>query len=240
MRRAPGLVMGRDRAFRAVTAVRRVVSSPGLRSWAPPLAGQHFSPGWWAMTSELIARRRIRPRAPRCRGVLRASVEILEARWLPAGTVPSGIYTENFHLKTNPSQPGFDVGEAFTEEFSYIGVDNKGVFRSVDETIVNPNQVMGSLRDGWSLQTDPNDPSKNELELENGCLYKVTFPNLRPDVHVAAVSLDVDSSNAMVQISGQSSGSITHVQGGGKQHIFLGEQHVGPNGLETGPIREIL
>src|SRR5262249_31007650 len=87
---------------------------------------------------------------------------------------------------------------------------------------------------------DPLDSSKFELELQNGCLYRITFPNLRPDVHVAGVSLDVDSGNAQVVISGQSAGSTTHVQGKGKQHVFLGEQHVGPSGLEVGPIPQIL
>jgi uncharacterized repeat protein (TIGR01451 family) len=167
-------------------------------------------------------------------------VEALEPRALLAGTVTSGIYIENFHQKANPAQPGFHVGEAFTEEFDYIGEDSKGIFRSIDETIVDPTQTMGTLKDGWTLQADPNDSSKDQLELEHGCEYIVKFPNLQNDVHVAAVSLDVQSANALVQISGTTDGSVTNVQGQGMQHIFLGEQHIGPSGREVGAIREIL
>src|SRR4051794_24178400 len=55
-----------------------------------------------------------------------------------------------------------------------------------------------------------------------------------------APRLDVDSSDAHVQIDGTTYGSETTVQGEAKQHIALGEEHVGPNGLEVGPIRRVL
>jgi hypothetical protein len=167
-------------------------------------------------------------------------VEALESRSLPAGLVPSGIYTEDFALNSDPTRPGFDVGGAFSEEFKYTGFDNTGVHRSVDETITDPTQVMGTLRSGWEVQTDPNDSSRFQVELQNGCLYLVTFPNLLPGVHVAGVWLDVDSLDAKVTILGQHGGDTFLVQSENKQHIFVGEDHVGPSGLEVGPVQRIL
>jgi uncharacterized repeat protein (TIGR01451 family) len=192
------------------------------------------------MILKSLVGRRIRPVTPRRRPVLRASVEALESRLMPTGSVPSGVYTEDFALNSDPTRPGFDVGGAFTEEFQYVGVDNKGVFRSVDETITDPTQVMGTLRGGWVLQTDPNDSSIFQLELQNGSLYLVNFPNLLPGVHVAGVWLDVDSRDAKLTILGQHGGDDVLVQSEQKQHIFMGEDHVGPTGIEVGPIQRIL
>ena len=134
------------------------------------------------MTSKVLDVRRTRQRAPRRRGWLRATVETLEARSLLSGTIPSGIYTEDFSLNTDPTKGGFDVGGAFSTQITDRGVNEK---------IIDPSQTEGS-NGGWFIHPDSDDSSNFELELQ-GSIYEVTFPNLPPDVHVAGAAVDVDS-----------------------------------------------
>src|SRR4051812_7147392 len=61
------------------------------------------------------------PRGPRRRY---AVLEPLEGRRLLTGSVPSGTYVEDFALNSDLTQPGFDVGAAFSERFDsayYVG-----------------------------------------------------------------------------------------------------------------------
>jgi uncharacterized repeat protein (TIGR01451 family) len=181
------------------------------------------------MTSKRIDWRRTRRGTSRRQDWPLAAPEILEARTLLAGTVPSGTYVEDFALNSDPTQPGWDVGGAFREQIT----GNAGI-----QVITDPNRIEG---DNWSLGADTSGSTDFELMLRPTAFYEVTFPNLAPGVHVAGVSLDVESPLCEVGITGVNSPTsiLTVVQGGGTQHIFLGEEHYLPSGLELGPITSI-
>jgi hypothetical protein len=85
------------------------------------------------MTSLRIARRRIRRGASRCQSWPLTPPEILGARTLLAGTVPSGTYVEDFALNSDPTKPGWDVRGAFRTEIT----NSDGV----KDIITDPNRV---------------------------------------------------------------------------------------------------
>src|SRR5262245_49753582 len=115
----------------------------------------------------------------RPRRVRRPVAESLEPRWLMAGNVPAGIYTEDFQVNGSPLMPAFDVGGAFQHEIH---------FGSTTKVITDPSDV-GSFSDGYSLFLDGVDRALFLIGAED----HITFPNLVPGVVVNFASVEIRS-----------------------------------------------
>jgi hypothetical protein len=149
------------------------------------------------------------------------------------GTVSSGIYREDFTSDRNPPQVAFDSSGPFQHTF-WDNLQPDGPS--------SPSDVEGRA---WDLGIFPGSDGV-ALRL-TGATDTITFPNLRPDVHVGFASVDVNAgTDAYVRFVGDNGTYTAHVGTGDQETVSAGESHVlqrdgdGNPTLELGPIREIV
>jgi uncharacterized delta-60 repeat protein len=147
----------------------------------------------------------------------------------PASNLP---YVEDFASDADPTLAGFDTSGVFQHTF-WVGF----------QPVPQPPAVAGP---GWDLE---NAPGVRGFALHlQGAVDAVTFPDLRPDVHVTFVAVDVLPSAAeakVIFVGANGAYEMDLPRSGSVQTASAGEAHVlqgdvlNPT-LELGPIREVI
>jgi uncharacterized delta-60 repeat protein len=155
-----------------------------------------------------------------------------------SGTIPAGAYSEDFVGAGGGTQPTLDSSQVFQHFLWYSDQPSTDAL----------NAASGH---GWDLEVDQPAGKMALHEVAAGgndaALDAITFPNLRPDVHVGLASVDVSAVEAArVTFIGANgsytvdvpAGTITETVSAGESHV-LGGTLLNPT-LELGPIREVI
>jgi uncharacterized delta-60 repeat protein len=150
-----------------------------------------------------------------------------------SGASPAGTYQEDFSKDA---------------DHTHAGLDGSGVFHHIfwrnaqPGGPTSPSDIEGA---GWDLE--PFQSASNFALHLSGTTDTITFPDLRADVQVGLVSVDVSPFGpADVTFVGDNGTYTAHVEAGENETISAGESHVlqsdadGNPTLELGPIREII
>jgi uncharacterized delta-60 repeat protein len=150
-----------------------------------------------------------------------------------SGTSPAGTYQEDFSNNADPT---------------HAGLDGSGVFQHIfwqDAQPDGPSSPSAIEGAGWDLE--PYQSASNFALHLSGATDTITFPDLRADVHIGLVSVDVAPFGpADVTFVGDNGTYTAQVGVGEIGTISAGESHVlqtdadGNPTLELGPIREII
>jgi uncharacterized delta-60 repeat protein len=150
-----------------------------------------------------------------------------------SGAIPAGAYQEDFSNNADPTRAGLDDSGVYQHHF----------WRNAQPD--GPTSPSDVERPGWDLEQFQS-ASNFALHL-SGATDTITFPELRADVQIGLVSVDVAPFGPSdVTFVGDNGTYTAHVVAGDNETISAGESHVlksdadGNPTLELGPIREII
>jgi uncharacterized delta-60 repeat protein len=155
-----------------------------------------------------------------------------------SGTIPAGIYSDDFVGNGGAAQPTLDSSPVFQHFLWYN-----------DQPSTDP--LHAASGHGWDLEVylPAGTMALHEVAADgnDAALDAITFPNLRPDVHVGLASVDVSAVEAgrvtFVGTNGSytvdvPAGTITETVAAGESHVLEGTL-LNPT-LELGPIRAVI
>jgi uncharacterized delta-60 repeat protein len=154
-----------------------------------------------------------------------------------SGTLPAGVYRENFVTAANSGSPTLDSSDVF-QHFLWYNLQP-----SLD-------MLHADRGHGWAIGHYPTAGKFALHEVASSApvaaLDTITFPNLRPDVRVGLASVDVSATEpARITFVGANGSYTVDVPAHAKQTVAAGESHalagspLNPS-LELGPIREVI